>query len=120
MIKYRLINKYLLIDKPVKDVTHAISNSFDAFASDISHKLTLDGELFVLKLTHQAKFKILDSYVTIAIESTNQNNTQTELELLFCYKSDESTFNAWFQKVKIQWKLNNFLLEFKKKCEKWL
>lgn len=121
MAKYRLIHENLLIDKPVKDVTHAISNSFNAFSTDISYSLSsLDSQLFVLKLTHQAKFEIFDSYVTIVIRTTNQNPTQTELELIICYKSGESIFKAWFQKRKIRLALNTFLLDFKKRCEKWL
>ena len=121
MAQYRLIHKYLLIDKPVEDVAIAIVNSFSAFADDITCSLSsIDRELFTLKLINQGKFRILDSYVTIIIGTINQNHSQTELELLFSYKSDESIYKAWFQKRKIRWALNNFLSEFKKRCEKWL
>ena len=80
-----------MIEKPVKDVTDAIANSFDAFADDITYSLSsVDKELFALKLTHQSKFKMLDSYVTIIIGNDNQEYSHTELELLISYQSDEN------------------------------
>ncbi len=71
MAQYRLIHEYLLIEKPVEDVSNTIANSFGAFGDDITYSLSsVDKELFALKLTHQSKFKMLDSYVTIIIEES--------------------------------------------------
>ena len=121
MAKYRLIHEYLLIEKPVDDVCHVIANSFDAFADDIVYSLSsMDKKLFELKLTHQSKFKMLDSYVTIIIENHNREYSYTELELLISYQSHETRYHAWSQKRRIRWELNNFLSDFKKRCEKWL
>jgi len=121
MVKYRLIHKHLLINKPIKDVIHAITNSFNAFKSDIVCNLSsLDSELHMLRLTNQTKLKVLDLYVTIIINSRNENQTQTQLEFLVSYKSSENILRALIQKRKMRWVLNNFLLEFKIRCEKWL
>ena len=121
MAKYRLIHEYLLIDKPSEDVADAIVNSFGAFTDDIAYSLSsLDKQLFELKLTPIGKFKMLDSYATIIIGTSNREHSQTELELLISYKSDETSYHAWFQKIRIRWELNNFLSVFKKRCEKWL
>ena len=121
MPKYRLIHEYLLIDKPSEDVADAIAISFGAFADDIAYGLSsLDKELFELKLTPIGKFKMLDSYATIIIGTSNREHSQTELELLISYKSDETSYHAYFQKRRIRWELNNFLSDFKKRCEKWL
>lgn len=121
MAQYRLIHEYLLIDKPAEDVANAIANSFGAFADDITYSLSsVDKELFALKLAHQGKFKILDSYVTIIIGTTIRKHSQSELEVLISYKTDESKYQAWFQRRKIRHALNNFLSAFKQRCEKWL
>ncbi len=121
MANYRLIHEYLLIDKPSEDVADAIANSFEAFDDDIAYSLSsLDKQLFALKLTSIGKFKMLDSYATIMIRTSNREHSQTELELLISYKSHETSYHAYFQKRRIRWELNNFLSDFKKRCEKWL
>ena len=121
MAKYRLIHEYLLIDKPSEDVADTIANSFGAFTDDIAYSLSsLDKQLFALKLTSVGKFKMLDSYATIIIGTSNREHSQTELEFLVSYKSDETRYHAWFQINRIRWELNNFLSDFKKRCEKWL
>lgn len=120
MLKYRLIHKYLAIDKPIKDVIHAISNSFGAFGKDISYSLlSSDDDLLVLKLHRQDKSQIFNPYITILI-NTEKKDIPTELEVVLYYKSKKGVFKGWFQKRKIQRMMANSLSEFKKRCEKWL
>jgi len=121
MIKYKLIYKCLVINMSSRDVANAIRNSFEVFESDIEYKFSsLDRNLYTFKLLDQAKFGVVELYATIIIDSVNQNHARTELEFLISYKSNESILNAWVQKRKIKGALDGFLLEFKRRCEKWL